>query len=98
MLFLPESPRFLLLVNRVEDAKRVVRKLHNIHNEQEHGFAMGEFYQMQKQIEYDRTMNPSWWQMFKRPSYRKRVIMTSGYAFLAQGTAILGKYDDRAML
>lgn len=91
MLWVPESPRWLLMVNRVEDAKKVVRRLHNLANEDEHHFAMAEFYQMQKQIEYDRTVEPSWLKMFTRKSYRKRLIMTCTYSFLAQATGILGK-------
>lgn len=88
--FIPESPRWLLMRNRVDDAKRVVRGLHNLSNYDEHHFAIVEFYQMQKQIEYDRTLNPSYWQLFKRASYRKRLIMSTGYAALGQSTAILG--------
>lgn len=91
MFFVPESPRWLLMVNRVDDAKKTVRKLHNLTNEEEHHFAMAEFYQMHKQIEYDRTVEPSWIKMFTRRSYRKRLIMTCVYSFLAQSTGILGK-------
>lgn len=91
MLFAPESPRFLLLANRTDDAKKVVKKLHRLDRHEEHHFAMAEFYQMQRQIEYDRTLNPSYWQMFKRPSYRQRVLLTFGYAVLGQSTAILGR-------
>lgn len=90
MLFAPESPRWLLMANRVDDAKKVVRNLHKLSRHEEHHFAMAEFYQMQKQIEYDRSLNPSYWQMFKRPSYRKRLLMTFGYAVLGQSTAVLG--------
>ncbi|OQV07560.1 hypothetical protein CLAIMM_11976 [Cladophialophora immunda] len=88
-IFTPESPRWLLLQERVEDAKRVVRTLHLLSNNEEHHFAMVEFYQMQKQAEYDRTLNPSYWQMFKRKSYRNRVLITTAYAALGQSTAIL---------
>lgn len=90
--FLPESPRWLLMSNRVDDAKQVVRGLHNLSNTDEHHFAIAEFYQMQKQIEYDRTLDPSYWQMLKRASYRKRIIMSAGYSALGQSTAILGAY------
>ena len=93
MAFVPESPRFLLMQNRIEDAKGVVRSLHNLANDNEHHFAMVEFYQMQRQIEYDRTMDPSYWQLLKRSSYRKRIIMSAGYAALGQSTAILGKSE-----
>ena len=95
MMFAPESPRWLLMKSRMEDAKKVVRGLHRLSRHEEHHFAMVEFYQMQKQIEYDRTLTPTYWQMFKRPSYRKRVIMTAGYAILGQSTAILGNLLPR---
>lgn len=91
--FIPESPRWLLMINRVDDAKQIVRGLHNLSNNDEHHFAIAEFYQMQTQIEYDRTLDPSYWQLFKRSSYRKRVIMSAGYAALGQSTAILGVYS-----
>lgn len=90
MIVAPESPRWLLLAERVDEAKQVIRRLHNLSNHEEHHFAMAEFYQMRKQIEYDRTLNPSYMEMFKRSSYRKRLILTCGYAILSQSTAILG--------
>ncbi|KAK5044372.1 hypothetical protein LTR84_011322 [Exophiala bonariae] len=89
VMFIPESPRWLLMSNRIDDAKQVVRRLHNLADHDEHHFAIAEYYQMQKQIEYDRTLDPSYWQLIKRPSYRKRVIMSAGYAALGQSTAIL---------
>lgn len=88
--FTPESPRWLLLVDRPHAAKDVVRILYNVSNEDEHGAAIGELYQMQRQIEYDRNLNSSWLEMFRRPSYRKRVILTCGYAFFGQSTACMG--------
>ena len=91
MLWTPESPRWLLLASRVDDARQVVRRLHNLSSHEQHHFAITEFYQMQKQTEYDRTLNPSYMEMFRRPSYRKRVMMTVGYAVASQSTAILGE-------
>lgn len=56
----PESPRFLLMKGRIEEARQVTIKLHSIKGDPEQEFARAEFYQMEKQAEFDRTLNPSW--------------------------------------
>lgn len=91
LLIVPESPRYLLMAGRVEEAKAVVRKLHNLSHAEEQHFAIAEFYQMQRQIEFDKTMDASWSQLFRRPSYRKRAIVVAGFSFLSQSTGILGE-------
>lgn len=64
MLFIisivPESPRWLLMNGKVDKARDIVLKLHEIHGDPDQEFARGEFYQMQKQTERDREMNASW--------------------------------------
>jgi hypothetical protein len=92
--FTPESPRWLLMMDRPHAAKEVVQNLYNLTETDEHNAAIAELYQMQRQTEYDRSLDPSWLQMFRRPSYRKRVILTCGYAFVGQSTACMGKRYD----
>lgn len=87
--FVPESPRWLLMKGRTEEAWQVISKLHYDPNDPDQEYSRGEFYQMQKQTELDRTLNPTWKQMFMKPSYRKRVILGTGFAFLGQSTAVL---------
>ena len=87
--FIPESPRFLLLRGRIEEARKVTMALHSMKGDPDNEFARSEFYQMQKQAEFDRTLNSSWWEMFRRPSYRKRTFLAMGFAFLGQSTAVL---------
>jgi MFS family permease len=87
--FVPESPRWLLMVNRTEEARDIVMKIHYVEGDPDQEYARGEFYQMQKQTEFDTTLNPSWLEMFKRPSYRKRTILACSFAFIGQSTAVL---------
>jgi MFS family permease len=63
--------------------------LHSDKRDPDNEFARSEFYQMQKQADFDRTLNPSWIEMFRRPSYRKRTLMAIGFAFVGQSTAVL---------
>ncbi|KAK5044557.1 hypothetical protein LTR84_010681 [Exophiala bonariae] len=87
----PESPRFLLMKGRVEEARHIVLKLHSIKGDTRQEFARSEFYQMVKQAEVDRQITPGWVELFRNPSYRKRVFMAAAYAcFVAQVDVQLG--------
>jgi Sugar (and other) transporter len=75
---MPESPRWLCMKNRDEEAKAILFKLHADPTDPENEVASAEFYQIQKQIAIDRTLGSSWVQMFKKPSYRKRALLAIG--------------------
>jgi sugar porter (SP) family MFS transporter len=87
--FVPESPRYLLMAGRPDDAWKVVSDLHADPEDPDNEYARGEFYQMQKQAELDRTLNPTWKQLFMKASYRKRILIGCFFAFIGQSTAIL---------
>ena len=87
--FVPESPRWLLMVGRTEEAREIIMKLHGGPQEHQQEFARGEFLQIQRQTDIDKELRPSWLDMFKRPSYRKRTVIACTFAFLSQSTAVL---------
>jgi len=57
---IPESPRFLLMKGRVEEAREVVYKMHSSKNDLDQEFVRGEFYQMTKQTEQEKELTPSY--------------------------------------
>ncbi|KAH0842641.1 MFS transporter, SP family, sugar:H+ symporter [Fonsecaea pedrosoi] len=89
VLWAPESPRYLLMKGQVEDAKRIVMDIHKVPNDPDQEYARGEFYQMQKQAEFDRSLAPTYRAMFFKKSYRQRNLLACGFAFLGQSTAVL---------
>ena len=91
MLFVPESPRWLLMAGRTGDARKSMEKLHHIRSTEWPDTNVAEFYQMGKQVEHDKEMHTTWCDMIRLPAYRKRVMLSAGFAFIAQSTAILGE-------
>lgn len=85
----PESPRFLLIKGRTEEAWTIISKLHYDPTDENQEYVKEEFFQMRTQLEFDRTLDSSWIHLFKKPSYRKRTLMASLVTFLGQTTAVL---------
>jgi predicted membrane metal-binding protein len=89
VFIVPESPRYLLMQGEVEKAREIVYKLHTMKDDPDQEFARGEFYQMQKQAEFDKTLDPGWWAMFTKKGYRRRTALAMGFAFVGQSTGVL---------
>ncbi|KAK5071465.1 hypothetical protein LTS08_004791 [Lithohypha guttulata] len=85
----PESPRYLLMKGRVEEARTITMRLHTMKGDPDQEFAREEFYQMSKQAEVDRKLDPGWIELFRRPSYRKRCVLAMSFAFIGQSTGVL---------
>lgn len=75
--------------DRTEEARIVLDRLHSDPSDPENEYARSEFYQIQKQITIDRTLDSSWITMFKRPSYRKRAFIAMGTTFFIQCSGVL---------
>ena len=81
--FMPESPRFLLMHDKHEEASR---NLHRLHTREE---AEIELQQIAAQMQIDRTLPSSYWAMLKKPSYRKRTLLCLGTTCGIQFSGIL---------
>ena len=67
--WMPESPRWLFMNDRFEEAERTLRKLHTPET------AAIESIQIRRQMEIDRRLDSSYLSMFTKPAYRKRTIL-----------------------
>jgi hypothetical protein len=61
--------------NRREEAKAILERLHATALDTDHYYARTEYYQIEKQVQIDRTLPTSWAHILKKPSYRKRAIL-----------------------
>jgi hypothetical protein len=72
---MPESPRWLIANGRNSQALQVLKRLHVGGSDHHSMAAREEFYQISQQLELEKLQGTtSLWGMFKRPSYRKRVL------------------------
>jgi hypothetical protein len=81
--WLPESPRWLLMNDRYEEARKVILRSHS---EEE---AKVELVQIQAQMQIDRTLDRSYLHIFRKPSYRKRALLAIGTCCMANGSGVL---------
>jgi hypothetical protein len=84
---LPETPRWLVLNGKDDKALRILRRLHK--GAQTETFIQGEFQEIKDQIAAEQSMfEPTWIEIVKKPSWRRRVILACVLQTLAQMTGI----------
>ncbi|KAJ9625455.1 hypothetical protein H2204_010317 [Knufia peltigerae] len=94
ILFLPESPRWLMERDRKDESLKVLHKIHTDLSDPEGHFAHREYRQIAQQIELEKTLPSSWASIFAIPSYRKRCLIGFSCMFFAQctGTQVINNY------
>jgi len=87
--WLPESPRWLLLQDRHDQARHVLNKLHPPTE------AAAEYFQIEAQMRIDRALPNSYRDMIMKPSYRKRLWLSIGCMGFTQFSVSTLSHVDR---
>lgn len=87
----------MLIQNRSDDAWKVVSRLHGSGSDDGAAalFAREEFYQISRQVSADiaASSGENIWTLFKKPSYRRRMICAFLTMFGSESTGILVIYS-----
>jgi hypothetical protein len=87
---MPESPRYLSLAGRNEEAWEIIRKIHSDPTDPDGLSARAEYLQIIKQVEIDKQTESGYIAMFRKPSWRKRSLLAFFVMFATQSTGCLG--------
>ncbi|KAI1630482.1 general substrate transporter [Exophiala viscosa] len=98
--WIPESPRWLILRGSKDEAWTIIAKLHYNPADPEELYARREFDQMCRQVENDRLYfeHESVVDLFRKPSYRKRMICGFLTFFSNESSGILVIYNYSVLI
>lgn len=81
-IWMPFSPRWLILKDRNEEALEVLKKMHG--NTRDGTFYLREYHQIRSQIDLDKREHLGISAILSKRSYRKRLIIVIGTALFQQ--------------
>ncbi|KIV93515.1 hypothetical protein PV10_04726 [Exophiala mesophila] len=90
LLFVPESPRFLIWRNELDEAWRILKRLHHDPECSTDEDARTEFTQIVRQVDVENEEKATFIQMFKKPSWRRRSLLVLFLLFAVQSTGVNG--------
>ena len=94
MFWFPESPRHLIATDQLEEAQRVLRKLH--YDGSNDDWIQNEFSEIKVTIDAEKALTvPGWTIMFKVPQWRRRLLLATLVQVFTQFTGInvIGYYQ-----
>lgn len=89
VFFLPESPRWLVQNDRIDEAWIVLEKLHKSDSDPEAALARAEFIQIEAQTAAEKELPKGLIYIFKTPSLRKRAFCAILVWMMGQSTGVL---------
>lgn len=88
LIFLPESPRWLVEKGRKEEAVKILQRIHRTKGDPDGILAHAEMVQISAQVELEESLPTSWLHILRTPSLRKRFICTVLAWGMGQATGI----------